>query len=345
MITVYAATKPNLGRDRYALTPDREVADAIAFSCAGRVIELVDKAAILRKFDDYVPADVASSMRWRIRELEAQVAELRAAPTPVEKPRPLGDLNFAEVTKAVRRFCSMSATIESVAASMRGACASFSGQHRDGGMVPGVALPPAPDLPGEVRVSALTTNDTAIAGAVWPASSAAVKSAVLYNDRAPDERIELFFNPSRCACAKCDAEVSPFRFRMNVCPECGSKRCPRADDHDLKCHVVDARFDPVADAARTMPLGQQRSTKDLGEALARYAGAEVVTDPAAIEAAFRAEEEGPISRVRVTRGAAGYTPHKLNDAFEHRALADGLDEQCEAFAGMPFGVLEDLGLA
>ena len=32
---------------------------------------------LLLKLDEAVPADVASGMRWRIRELELQVAQLR----------------------------------------------------------------------------------------------------------------------------------------------------------------------------------------------------------------------------------------------------------------------------
>jgi hypothetical protein len=45
----------------------------------GRVVKMVDEAAILKKFEDYVPADVASSMRWRIQELEEQVKALQAS--------------------------------------------------------------------------------------------------------------------------------------------------------------------------------------------------------------------------------------------------------------------------
>lgn len=36
-----------------------------------------ERAALLRKFDAYVPADVASSMRWRILELEQQIANMK----------------------------------------------------------------------------------------------------------------------------------------------------------------------------------------------------------------------------------------------------------------------------
>jgi len=36
-----------------------------------------ERAAMLRKFDAYVPADVASSMRWRIMELEQQLANVK----------------------------------------------------------------------------------------------------------------------------------------------------------------------------------------------------------------------------------------------------------------------------
>ena len=52
---------------------------------AGQVCRLVaerdaaqaEVRRLLLKLDEAVPADVASGMRWRIRELELQVAQLR----------------------------------------------------------------------------------------------------------------------------------------------------------------------------------------------------------------------------------------------------------------------------
>lgn len=44
--------------------------------CAEFAVER-ERAALLRKFDAYVPADVASSMRWRIMELEQQLANVK----------------------------------------------------------------------------------------------------------------------------------------------------------------------------------------------------------------------------------------------------------------------------
>jgi hypothetical protein len=41
-----------------------------------------------------------------------------------------------------------------------------------------------------------------------------------------------------CWCARCDMEHNVKRTRMSVCPECGDKRCPRAEDHRNKCGEV-----------------------------------------------------------------------------------------------------------
>jgi hypothetical protein len=87
--------------------------------------------------------------------------------------------------------------------------------------------------------------------------------------------------------------------------------------------------DPVADAARTMPLGPQRTTAEIGESLARYANAEVITDPVAIEEAFERDDALPAASDLEWAG---------------RAMNDGRDEQCDAWAGFPFGVLDELGL-
>lgn len=40
-----------------------------------------------------------------------------------------------------------------------------------------------------------------------------------------------------CWCAACDSAASPFGIptRMSLCPQCGNKRCPRAQHHDSDC--------------------------------------------------------------------------------------------------------------
>jgi hypothetical protein len=44
-----------------------------------------------------------------------------------------------------------------------------------------------------------------------------------------------------CWCAKCDEaerakSSNPFSYmRMNLCPDCGNKRCPKATDHRNAC--------------------------------------------------------------------------------------------------------------
>jgi hypothetical protein len=77
MITAYAVM---IGaHEQPALVQDRARANLLAAQRRGTVHKLVEQAAILRKFDGYVPADQASSMRFRIVELEevvrAEVAE------------------------------------------------------------------------------------------------------------------------------------------------------------------------------------------------------------------------------------------------------------------------------
>lgn len=58
--------------------------------------------------------------------------------------------------------------------------------------------------------------------------------------------------PLACWCAACDAAQSQFRFRMNLCPECGDKRCPRAEHHGNECSKtpnVRAKQEPTHDQA------------------------------------------------------------------------------------------------
>lgn len=39
----------------------------------------------------------------------------------------------------------------------------------------------------------------------------------------------------KCYCATCDRAVNLLPSRMAICPECGDKRCPRAEDHRNAC--------------------------------------------------------------------------------------------------------------
>jgi cell division protein FtsB len=75
MITAYAVMRDDHAPP--ALIQDRARAELYAADHHGTVHELVEKAAILRKFDAYVPADQASSLRYRVAELEAQVEALQ----------------------------------------------------------------------------------------------------------------------------------------------------------------------------------------------------------------------------------------------------------------------------
>lgn len=82
MITANVVLWGNGSRSMYL---DRGAADlAVSKHGDGTVHKLVEEAAILRKFDAYVPADQASSMRYRIAELEAQVARLQTAMRVIE---------------------------------------------------------------------------------------------------------------------------------------------------------------------------------------------------------------------------------------------------------------------
>lgn len=44
-----------------------------------------------------------------------------------------------------------------------------------------------------------------------------------------------------CWCYDCDqerrdkGEIGPLEFRMNLCPDCGNKRCPKATNHNHHC--------------------------------------------------------------------------------------------------------------
>ncbi|WP_284076366.1 hypothetical protein [Herbaspirillum aquaticum] len=38
-----------------------------------------------------------------------------------------------------------------------------------------------------------------------------------------------------CWCETCDEKLSQLRFRMNLCPDCGNKRCPKATHHNNAC--------------------------------------------------------------------------------------------------------------
>lgn len=45
----------------------------------------------------------------------------------------------------------------------------------------------------------------------------------------------------KCWCMTCDqeqrdnGELGLLEFRMNLCPDCGNKRCPKATHHDNEC--------------------------------------------------------------------------------------------------------------
>tara|TARA_R110000868_G_scaffold3012_1_gene20293 strand:- start:805 stop:1056 length:252 start_codon:yes stop_codon:yes gene_type:complete len=44
-------------------------------------------------------------------------------------------------------------------------------------------------------------------------------------------------NSVKCWCQTCCKNETGYHhlFRMVLCPECGSKRCPRATNHELEC--------------------------------------------------------------------------------------------------------------
>lgn len=131
MITAYALRYGPGERD-LGLYLDRARADNSAARMGGTVHKLVEEAAILRKFDAYVPADQASSMRYRILELEAQVAELRAQVfADNNEILDLREKHLAQPWQALpnRR-----------------------GSYADGGIVPGAPPRTPPLLPGEVLI-------------------------------------------------------------------------------------------------------------------------------------------------------------------------------------------------
>ena len=43
------------------------------------------------------------------------------------------------------------------------------------------------------------------------------------------------YRATACGCAACDRAVNLFPSRMSLCPRCGDKRCPRAENHRNKC--------------------------------------------------------------------------------------------------------------
>ena len=36
-------------------------------------------------------------------------------------------------------------------------------------------------------------------------------------------------------CEKCRSDAGAYRTYMIVCPKCGNKRCPKAENHTFKC--------------------------------------------------------------------------------------------------------------
>lgn len=92
---VYPIGMRAYGGGQHALFMEQTTASLRASGASGaEVRKLVEEAVILRKFDGYVPADQASSMRYRIAELEARVLELEAiarkstAWVPMPDPEP-----------------------------------------------------------------------------------------------------------------------------------------------------------------------------------------------------------------------------------------------------------------
>jgi hypothetical protein len=49
---------------------------------------------------------------------------------------------------------------------------------------------------------------------------------------------------ARCWCHKCNLDAWPFTLKMIVCPDCGNKRCPRANDHRNACTDSNAPNQP-----------------------------------------------------------------------------------------------------
>jgi hypothetical protein len=342
MITAYAFMSADTDQPPLALFNDRGRADRYAAQHHGTVHKLVEEAAILRKFDGYVPADQVCSLRFRILELEeclrvdaAERAPLRDRIAELEA-QVYADNNeilaLREQCQAQRRMIDAAMQVPEAAVAM------YPHAPRE------TFDPPAfVEIPAQRVLESREAYAQRIAGLKTGLSfeelGQAMRSFARMGASAEDLNASLqslaakahsVTRPSPCWCAACDAELSPFRFRMNLCPECSDKRCPRAESHEKACHVVDASFDPVAEAARTMPLGQLGSTAEIGAAVARYASAEVVTSLAAIEAAFEADAR-----------AAAWVEHC---AWAGRAMNDGRDDQCDAWAGLPFGALEDLGL-
>jgi len=78
MITAYAVVDPHMP-GWVGLKRDQAAAVEYAALRGATVHKLVEEAPILRKFDGYVPADQASSMRYRIAELENIVERRDAA--------------------------------------------------------------------------------------------------------------------------------------------------------------------------------------------------------------------------------------------------------------------------
>lgn len=75
------------------------------------------------------------------------------------------------------------------------------------------------------------------------ANGAAMVYVLWLRRKLSQQRAEVFDWKPRdpgCWCARCDMEHNVTRTRMSVCPECGDKRCPRAEDHRNKCAEVEA---------------------------------------------------------------------------------------------------------
>lgn len=47
--------------------------------------------------------------------------------------------------------------------------------------------------------------------------------------------LQKWYELLKCHCRNCQVELFKCENYMAICPECGDKRCPRADDHRNDC--------------------------------------------------------------------------------------------------------------
>lgn len=103
-ITAWAVVYPTpmgaYSGGRYALFLDKSTAEMRAVGARGAELRTLaevpqqaideavvrERAHLLKKFDGYVPADQVSSLQWRVRELEAQIAGTNSRPVAIGSP-------------------------------------------------------------------------------------------------------------------------------------------------------------------------------------------------------------------------------------------------------------------